>query len=151
MQAPGAMSVPGPGGLTAVITSPEQVVATGGNATAKVVLDATGSVSGPLRPILVYSWNIKRLPDGMQVAATGSKQSQVWLRTGVYAVTLTVTDILGDSASAGKIFAVWPVKETTAVIASPPPFVEATDVDGTQVCFVAYVSCVLCVCRLFAL
>ncbi|KAI8472685.1 MAG: hypothetical protein J3K34DRAFT_519556 [Monoraphidium minutum] len=118
--APGALGV-----LSAVIAAPANVVSTGGNHTGRVPLDAAGSQQAPLRPILMYSWLIKRLPDGEQVAATGGKQTSVWLPTGVYAVTLTVTDLMGSAASASKVFAVWPVTATTAVIRSPPDFVQA--------------------------
>jgi len=133
---PGTSAGPAPpvfGVLTAVIASPPNVVSTEGNRTAKVVLDASGSQAAPLKPILFYSWTIKRLPDQLQVAATGNKVSQVWLHTGIYAATLTVTDLNGGTASASKIFAVWPVMNTTAAISSPKPFVLVDSADATEV------------------
>ncbi len=124
---------PALGALQAFIASPPNVVTTDGNLTAKVILDATGSQSAPLKPILLYSWNIIRLPDRLQVAATGNKQTQVWLHTGVYVATLTVTDLVGATSAASKVFAVWPVNQTTAAISSPKEFVPVADADATQV------------------
>jgi hypothetical protein len=119
--------------LGANIASPDAVVSTGGNKTGLVLLNATGSTQAPLRPILLYSWVVRRLPDGQQVAAAAGKATSVWLATGVYAVTLTVTDLVGAAANASKVFAVWPVPVTTAVISSPAAVVIAADGDGTQV------------------
>jgi hypothetical protein len=124
---------PALGALAAFIASPRDVVPTGGNATVRVDLDATGSQAAPLRPILMYTWSVKRLPDQLQVAATGGRSTSVWLHPGVYAVTLTVTDLMGASASAGRVFAVWPVEKTTAVIGQPPAFVPVELGDATQV------------------
>ena len=121
------------GPLAAAIAAPDDVVTTGGNATARVALDAAGSASAPLRPIVLYAWSVKRLPDGLQVAAATGRRTQVWLPPGVYAASLLATDLMGATASAAKVFAVWPVKDTTAAIGSPAAFVAATDSDGAQV------------------
>jgi len=122
--------------LTAVISGPSSyvILPLGGNATAQVVLNGTGSVQATaLRPILLYSWTIKRLPDATQVATAAATVARVWLPLGVYGAYLSVTDLSGQSSTTAKAFSVWPTPVTTAVISSPPSIVPVVDGDATQV------------------
>lgn len=138
----GSAAPPPAGTLAAYILEPPGFVAAAANGSARVALNASGSSNAPLRPIVVYSWSVKRLPGGQTVASAGGREKSVTLPSGLYAVYLTVTDIAGQFANTSKAFAVWPSPFTVAAIGSPPAFVQVGgDSDATQVCAMYSVVC----------
>lgn len=96
--------VPVAAGLTATFT----VSPTSGTVGAVINVNASASTAPPGRTIVSYTWNFGCTAPGQCSAATGSgvTSSTTYNAAGTYTITLTVTDDLGNTATATKTVAI---------------------------------------------